>query len=707
MKLSNDELVSAIEAEEQTAINWADGPLADERAEALNRYNARPLGNELEGRSQIVTTGVRDAVEGVMPSLCRVFLAGDEVGRFEPISDEDTEAAEVETAVVNWYIFSRNDGFETIYAALKDALLLGNAYVKVWWQTREDVMVERYSRLSDEEAAAILQDAEVKVVEHSEYPDEAAAQMIAMLPAQPGMQPPVPMLHDIKVERTRPDEYVAICPVPPDELLVSANHREVSLANADFVQHRREMMVGELRELGYEIEADVGDDVDDDERPEALARDRYDSGSLYDDDENNPFDDSRRRVTLRETWIRLGDTDGKQTLWRVCIVGKKIVHKEEADHIPIAGFAPIFYSHSHVGVSYYSLIADLDLIDTTVTRAYLDALYLAQSPRSVVDVNRVNIDDLLVSRPGGIVRVEGDPSTAILPLVSVDVGGTALNALEWLQSVKENRTGVARVNQGALDPNSLNRTATGASLMMSAGQARLELIARCLAGGVRDLFLLVHAIALKHSTKPLQIRMNNKFVQVNPREWKRRTDFSLSVALGTGAPEQQMAKLQSIGQFMVQGLQLGLVTPTNMYQWGKEFLRVAGYRSTERFLTEPQPGAQPPQQPNPLVQVEQIKQQSAHALKDKELQFEAQKSQQDTQARAALEQQRMTNEIAAQRDQAQADMAVEQYKIDKQMELERYKAELDAQTKLQVAQMQLQASALADARRQDGMGQRQ
>jgi hypothetical protein len=105
--------------------------------------------------------------------------------------------------------------------------------------------------------------------------------------------------------------------------------------------------------------------------------------------------------------------------------------------------------------------------------------------------------------------------------------------------------------------------------------------------------------------------------------------------------------------------------------------------------------------------VEQIKQQSAHALKDKELQFEAQKSQQDTQAKAGLEHQRMTNEIAAQRDQAQADMAVEQYKIDKQAELERYKAELDAQTRLQIAQMQLQASALADAHRQPEMERRQ
>ena len=130
MKLSNDELISAIEQEEATAINWADGPLAEQRAEALRRFNREPYGNEVDGRSQVVANDVADAVEGVMPSLARVFLSGDEVGKFEPIDPSDG-SHEIESEVVNWYLMTRNAGFETIYSALKDALLLGNSYVKV------------------------------------------------------------------------------------------------------------------------------------------------------------------------------------------------------------------------------------------------------------------------------------------------------------------------------------------------------------------------------------------------------------------------------------------------------------------------------------------------------------------------------------------------------------------------------------------------
>lgn len=677
---SDDELLAAIEQEESTAINWADGPLADARAEALRRFNREPYGTEVEGRSQVVDNTIADSVEGVMPALARIFLSGDEIGRFEPLSPED-RGYEVESECVNWYLTTRNPGFEVLYATFKDALLLGNGYCKAWWQTRDDVVAERYQGMSDEEAAMLMQDRDVQVVEHSEYPD-----------------PMGNLLHNLKVERTRPEEYVAICAVPPDEVLVSARHRETSLADCDFVQHRRTLSIGELRQLGYEVDDDIGDNEDDSSRPEYIARQRYDEDSVRDEDDSS--DATRRLVTLRETWMRLGMGGKKQTLWRICVVGTTILHKEEADSIPIAAFSPIFYPHSHVGISYASLLDDLAELNTTIFRQYLDNLYLANSTQIALDVNVANVDDFLVSRPGGIKRIEGNPANAVMPLVTPDMGGSALNALEFINQLKENRTGVARVNQGNLDPNSLNRTATGASLMMNAGQQRLELIARCLAGGVKDLFLLVHALAQKHSTKPLQIRLHNNWITTDPRTWAKRTDFSLTVALGTGNPEAQMAKLTAIGQFMQQGMGLGLVGPMEMYRWGKEYLRTAGYRNSEQFLKEPPKDPQtgqplpPPQQPNPLVQVETIKQQSAHALKDKELAADGQRLQVETQQKYALEQQRMQNEIAAQNAQAEADMALERYKVEMQATLEREKAQIAADTAIRTKLIEVAGTAL-------------
>lgn len=698
-KWTDEEIVAAIEQEEQTALNWADGPLASSRAEALRRFNRDPYGNEQDGRSQVVSNDIADAVEGVMPALARVFLAGDEVGKFEPTGPED-QGYEIESEVVNWYITQRNDGFNVLYQAFKDALLLGNAYVKTWWQTSDVIVAERYQGLSDEEATLLLQDRAVSVTEHAERQD-----------------PELGTLHDLKLERTKPDEYVAICPVPPDELLVSSRHREASLANADFVQHRRTLSIGELRELGYDVPDDIGDDVDDDNRQEAVARDRYNAAGGDQDSDGNA-DPTRRQVTLRETWMRLALEGKKQALWRFCLIGKTILHREEADLIPIAAFSPIFYPHSHVGISFASLLEDLAELNTTVLRQYLDNLYLANSTQVVVDVNRANIDDFLISRPGGIKRVEGNPADVAMPMMVPDMGGAALQAMEFINALKENRTGLARVNQGSLDPNSLNRTATGASMMLNAGQQRLELIARCLAGGVRDLFLLVHAIAQKHSTRPMQIKLQNGWTMVDPREWTERTNFTLSVALGTGNPEAQMGKLTMIGQFMQQGMALGLVGPQEFYNWGREVLKNSGYRNPDMFLKPPQKDPQtgqpitPPRQPDPLVQAEQIKLQGKQMelqangqLETQKVQMQAAAEREQAQLKATLDERATANQMAQEQRKAEMDYELRQQEAANKMQIEKYKADLQAETQLRMKLIEVAGQALLGAGEAESEGE--
>jgi len=599
-RMTDDEIVSLIEAEESEALGNDYDELNAQRADALDRYNQRPYGWEVEGRSQFVSNAIRDQIEAIMPSVARVFLSGDEVGRFEPISQEDEHAAEVESLVVN-HCVEKGGGWQAIYSATKDALLLKNGYILVSWRTDSAVVSEEYKGLADEELALLMQDKDVKVVEHNEYPQYPGAQLMFDQNGQPTAPP---LLHDVRVERVKPEERLQLDAVPPDEVLVSSRHRSVSLSDADFVQIRRSISIGELRDAGYDVPDDLSDEGVD--TAEQVSRARFD---WFDDAAKDTPDETRRRVVFRQTWIR-ADIDGKKTqrLWKFCVVGKRLLSAEEADHIPIASLSPIWYPHSHVGVSYYDLLTDLAEAETIVARQYFDSLYLSTAPRVAVDYNRVNLDDLLVSRPGGIVRSDGPPGDTMMPIVTPDVGPTAQAGLEWIAQQRENRTGVGRVSQGlsTLDPNALNRTATGATLMASAGQARLEAACRLLAEGVKDVFLISHAVLLKHSTKPIQLKLKGEWTQVAPREWTRRTDFAVSVALGTGTPESQLAKLQGLSQQVPGLLQMGLMGPKEVYNLAAETLRVAGYRTPGKFLIEPPEGAQSPQQgPPPEVQAAQ------------------------------------------------------------------------------------------------------
>src|SRR5512139_1707622 len=171
-RMTNLEIVAAVEAEEAQAIDSRSGELQAERADALARYRGLPLGNEEDGRSQVVDRSIADCIEWIMPSLIRIYMGGDDIGKFEARNEQDEEAAQQETDVIAWYLTTRNDLFSQINATLRDALLLKNGYCVAYWKTTNDVVTETYLGKSPEEVALLMQDECVEIIEHTERVDE-------------------------------------------------------------------------------------------------------------------------------------------------------------------------------------------------------------------------------------------------------------------------------------------------------------------------------------------------------------------------------------------------------------------------------------------------------------------------------------------------------------------------------------------------------
>src|SRR6185295_4166026 len=129
--LGERELVSLIEQQVASSIgHWGAGwgisgsglggpaqrtSLADQRATALTYYERQPFGNEVEGESQVVSSDVFDTVEGMLPTLLRIFTASDDVVEFEPNGQEDEEQAKQQTEVVNYVMMRQNNGFLVLY----------------------------------------------------------------------------------------------------------------------------------------------------------------------------------------------------------------------------------------------------------------------------------------------------------------------------------------------------------------------------------------------------------------------------------------------------------------------------------------------------------------------------------------------------------------------------------------------------------------
>jgi hypothetical protein len=286
---------------------------------------------------------------------------------------------------------------------------------------------------------------------------------------------------------------------------------------------------------------------------------------------------------------------------RFVVLGNTIVYREEADCIPFACITPMIMPHRHIGRSYADLTSDIQMIKSTLIRGQLDNMYLANNGRYAIS-DRVNLDDMLTSRPGGIVRVNGEPGSSIMPLQQAPFPQSSFAMVEYMDSMKEKRTGITAYNQG-LDSNSLNKTASGIAQVMSAAQQRLELVARTFAEtGVKDLFMLVHRLVRTKVTKPDIIRLRNKWVEVDPREWKSRKDLSISVGLGAGNKDQQMMHLNNILQMQKEALAGGLTSVDKIYNALAKLTQNAGFKDPNEFWTDP--SQNPPAPPTPDSQMQ-------------------------------------------------------------------------------------------------------
>ena len=539
---------------------------------------------------------------------------------------------------------------------MKDALLSKNGYVKVYYEQEKEVEEEEYSGLTDGQLALLVQGNNVEVLNHTAYPDPSFPMELngqAQMMQEAGFAAPqIPMLHDVKIRVTEYKDEICIKNVAPENMMISVDTSGPSLFDSRFVQHREIMSRSQAAEsfgLSEKKIDGIFAETNEAYQLEAIARDIY----------NEEYDRvvEGDNILVRDTYIRIDNE-----LMRYVVIGNTIVLKEKADVIPFACITPMIMPHRHIGRSYSDLTMDIQLIKSTLLRGQLDNMYLANNGRYAIS-SRVNLDDMLTSRPGGIVRVEGEPGTAIMPLSHPPLPASTFSMVEYMDSMKEKRTGVTAYNQG-LDSNSLNKTATGIQQVMNASQQRLELVARTFAEtGVKDLFKLVHRLVRTQYTKPDIVRLRNKWVDVDPREWKNRNDLTISVGLGAGNKDQQLAHLMNVIAMQKEALPAGLTSPDKIFNALSKLTQNAGFKNPEEFWTNPMenPQAQEGEQPS-----------EAETLVQGQLMIEQQKAQ------AAIEQEQI---------RSQNDILIEREKIAAQAELERFKAQLKAETDLAIAQI--------------------
>jgi hypothetical protein len=605
-----------------------------DRYNALNAYFARPLGNEVEDRSQIVLPELRDTVEWIMPTLMRMFASGKPC-QFDPESQGDEDQAEIETEVVNYVFMKRNEGFFILHDFFKDALLLRNGYIDSWWEKRRKAVVETYSGLTEIELAMLMQtDDEIEVLEQSEKIDTIVGPL----------GPQQYSCFDVKLRRVTIEKRPRVECVPPEEVLVSPQARR-GLEDAPFVERKRTVLRSDVLEMGFD-KAEV--DRIEVARPDWLQLIKIARDEVTDElGEEESSDPASQQVELRIVWIRVDyDGDGIAELRRLVLAGDKILDNDECEECSLSYCSPIRMPHRHVGISYYDLLYDLQVIKTTLFRQALDNLYLTNNQGYAVDWKNVNMGDMLVSRPGRIVRTNGAPEGAIMPLTTPsNMMAQVVPALEYCDLQREMRTGIGKDTMG-VDADALQDVTKGGQLAaMSAAALKVELVARLLAEGVKDVFGKIHRLLMRHQDKPLTLRLTGRWVDVDPSQWRERTQVSVNVGLGSGNREESRANLMLLAQAQQQvGQAFGLVGPKQAYETFKALSHLLGFENPTQFVMDPD--SQEYQQaqaqrahmpPDPRIAAAQIKTQGDQQIEQMRLAAAQTKAQSDAaQAQAEL-----------------------------------------------------------------------
>ncbi len=657
-KMTEDELVSQLNSEIYGATGYANTELSNQREESMKYYLGEKFGNEIDGRSEIVTTDVRDTVEYIMPSLMRIFTTHNNIAEFEPQGPEDVQMAEQATNYIN-YVFNRqNNGFKVLYDAFKDALISKTGVIKHYWEEKEEVTTETYTNLTEIEYQSILANDDFEVVEHTETVVQKA-----VTDDFGNLVSPKVVEHDVKAKCYKSSGQVRVAAVPPEEFLVS--RRAPSLEDADFVCHRVKKSVSDLIAEGYD--ASVVNDIPSYDQSEAEMNEERLARFSYDDDSVPPSEGSgpNKKVWIDECYIRIDfDNDGIAELRKITKGGNYILDNEEIDMIPFSAICPMPIPHKFYGMSIADTVKDIQLIKSTIMRNLLDNMYLTNNARYAVMAGQVELDDLLTSRPGGIVRMRAPNAVTALPTPQIQ--NYAFDMVKYLDSVREERSGVSKMTQG-LNPDVLTSHVTSGAISAATESAmqRVELIARIFAEtGVKDLFTNIYALVQRYEDRKKMFYLNGKFVPIDVSRWKEKLNCTINVGVGSGSQQSKMQTMSGIMQIIQQLVQNGgmgtLVTPQNIYNAVSEFIAQSGYKNTDQFISNPQM-MPPPQPPEPTVE-EKIQNQKSQ-IELQKLQLQAAEIELDTELKA--------QELQLKKEEAAIDLAI------KQQDLKLKKSQLD------------------------------
>ena len=658
------------------ANEMSNSDVATDYKTPLDYYLGNPDGKEVEGRSTVVSTDVADAVEWILPQIMKSFTQNNEVVIFDPLGPEDEFQAELESQYVYDVVMKENDGFIILHQFVKDALLQNNGIIKVYYEKETHHEVESFSGLSEEQVVAATQAPNIEVIGF-----------------EPGQDPIEGVT--LKIRISTQSGRIALESIPPEQFRVNSDHNSINLDKARFTAHVVTKTLSDLIKQGFDpaILEEIGHSVS--ENPSEFRFGAQGENIIY--DSASPDDPSQALIEISECYLQIDlNDDGVSEYVKVTVAGSDspthVLSVEEMSYSPWVSTTAILMSHKFRGLSIYDRLKQIQEQKTSLWRNTFDNIYLQNNQRNIVVEGQINMDDVLVSRPGGIIRAKR--LDAIMPLQTPQLSQDAYTMMQYLDGVRAGRVGVAPEGEATPQKIGARVGSEGVERLMSAKEELVGLIVRVIAEtGIKPLCVKVRDLCTKHVNAIQDFKYRGQWVKVNPAEWTNRTRTTVRVGTGTGNHDRQVAALERVLSIQAQLMQMGstMVNPQKAYAAIDDLAKYGELNGASKYFLDPSsPEGQQAAQEAEEKQQQQIEEQKQQQIAMLQAQLQtaeagvkiAQAQQDNVALKAQIESLKAQLLDAKQQAEAagkDADRALKKYEIETRAAIELTRIEADSQ----------------------------
>ena len=572
LSIVSSELSSASGASENDAIQMG-------RQNALAAYLG-DKGTVVEGRSSVVSTDVADAIEWIMPEVMKAFTQNNEVVTFDPVGPDDRRQAQIESRYVYDILMKDNEGFIALHEFFKDALMQKNGFFKVWYENEPCVTVENYTGLNTLEFEMLQQDTELEIIGLTErvHSDEHGTIQV----------------YDVNVKRTRESGKIRIQCVAPDDMRINRMHNSVCLKDARFIAHAMTMTKSDLIEAGFDKEIVDSLPTESEEFRESKNYRFSMQGENIAPYGGSSKDQSQYTYDVSECYMRIDlNGDGIAERVKITVAGfdnpTHVLEIEEVEEWPFISATAILMSHKLFGLSVYDRLKEIQEQKTAIWRNILDNMYLKNNQRTIAVEGMVNLDDLLVSRPGGIIRTKN--LNAVAPYQTPDLGSDVYRMVDYLDQVRAGRVGVSP--EGSIADQSIGDAvgSEGIERLLSQKEELVGLMIRVFAEtGIKPLMHMIRKLLIQHIDSTVDYEYHDEWIQIAPKSWFQRNRTTVRVGTGSGNRQQQASALNAVLTYQEKLLAnpgQALVTEAQVFTALDDLAKVSGMPGAGAYFLDP------------------------------------------------------------------------------------------------------------------------